>query len=130
METGNREILRGQIYYADFGNNIGSEQNGYRPAVIIQNNVGNKYSPTLIVAAVTSVDEKRNLPTHVEIDANFNNGLKKYSIILLEQIKTIDKTLLGDKLGELSSFEIKELNRALAISVGLNNKKIKKPSKK
>lgn len=115
----NDTYLRGQLYYADLNKGIGSEQAGYRPVLIIQNDVGNKYSPTVIVAAVTSkVGVKPKLPTHVFLEAG-TVGLKEPSIVLLEQIRTIDKRRLDNYLGRLNDRQIKEINHALAVSVGL-----------
>lgn len=114
----NKTYLRGDIYYADLGKGIGSEQEGYRPVVIIQNNVGNKHSPTVIIAALT--DEKNNkskLPTHYRLPADC--GLKMPSIVLLEQLRTIDKRRLQDYIGTLPEKDIMGINHALAISIGL-----------
>ena len=118
-----RTYLRGEMYYADLGHGIGSEQEGHRPVVIIQNDIGNKYSPTVIVAAITTrVVGKRNLPTHLEIGVE--HGLKALSVALLEQICTIDKQRLENRIGKLSPEKIKELNHALTISVGLIDPKL------
>ena len=94
----NLEIKRGYLYYADLSPVVGSEQGGIRPVLIIQNDIGNKYSPTVIVAAITSQINKAKLPTHIEISAN-EYGLNKDSVILLEQIRTIDKKRLREKIG-------------------------------
>ena len=111
--------LRGQLYYADLSKGVGSEQEGYRPVLIIQNDVGNKYSPTVIVAAVTSkVGVKPKLPTHCFIEAN-TVGLTAPSIVLLEQLRTLDKRRLERYIGRVDSCHIREINRALAVSVGL-----------
>lgn len=110
--------LRGELYYADLGKGVGSEQNGYRPVVIIQNDVGNKYSPTTIVAAIsTQIKTKAKLPTHCNLQQG--NDLVQPSIIMLEQIRTLDKTRLVQYIGKLSEKEIQNLNHALAISIGL-----------
>ena len=110
--------LRGELYYADLGTGIGSEQNGYRPVVIIQNDVGNKHSPTTIVAAIsTQIRTKANLPTHYHLKPG--NGLVQPSMVMLEQIRTVDKTRLAQYIGKLSDEEINGLNHALAISIGL-----------
>ena len=115
----NTTYLRGQLYYADLSRGIGSEQEGYRPVLIIQNDVGNKYSPTVIVAAVTSkVGVKPKLPTHYFIEAN-TVGLTAPSIVLLEQLRTLDKRRLERYIGQVDSRHIREINRALAVSVGL-----------
>lgn len=113
-----RTYLRGDLYYADLGTGVGSEQNGYRPVVIIQNDMGNKHSPTTIVAAIsTQMKTKAKLPTHYHLKQN--NGLVQPSMVMLEQIRTIDKTRLTQYIGKLSDEEIKGLNHALAISIGL-----------
>lgn len=110
--------LRGQLFYADLGSGIGSEQQGLRPVVIIQNNIGNKHSPTVIVAAVSSKTRtKAKLPTHFNIGQE--SGLEQPSIVLLEQIRTIDKRRLGSYIGQLPLPQVRELNHALAISIGL-----------
>ena len=114
----NQTYLRGDMYYADLGQGIGSEQEGYRPVVIIQNNVGNKHSPTVIIASVTSkTDAKPKLPTHYYINAE--DGLELPSIVLLEQLRTVDKRRLGDFIGHLSDKHIRGINHALAVSIGL-----------
>lgn len=114
----NHTYLRGDMHYADLGQGIGSEQEGYRPVVIIQNNVGNRHSPTVIIASITSKkDAKPKLPTHYYIDAE--DGLELPSIVLLEQLRTIDKRRLGDFIGHLSDKHIQGINHALAVSVGL-----------
>lgn len=110
--------LRGDMYYADLGDGIGSEQEGYRPVLIIQNNTGNKHSPTVIVAAISSkVGVKAKLPTHYYIGDTC--GLQVPSIVLLEQLRTIDKRRLDGYIGSLSDQHIRGINHALAISVGL-----------
>ena len=114
----NQTYLRGDMYYADLGQGIGSEQEGYRPVVIIQNNVGNKHSPTVIIASVTSkTDAKPKLPTHYYINAE--DGLELPSIVLLEQLRTVDKRRLGDFIGHLADKHIRGINHALAVSIGL-----------
>ncbi|AQW26383.1 type II toxin-antitoxin system PemK/MazF family toxin [Clostridium perfringens] len=110
-----RAYLRGDIFYADLPEQNGSEQSGVRPVVIIQNNLGNKYGRTLIVAPITSQD-KKDLPVHSEI---YNNSLEKDSTILLEQVTTIDKNKVKEFVGHLTRNELKKLNIALARSVGL-----------
>lgn len=113
-----KTYLRGDMYYADLGRGIGSEQEGYRPVIIIQNNTGNKYSPTVIVAAISSkVDVKAKLPTHYLLKAE--NGLELPSLVLLEQLRTIDKRRLETYIGRLDEKNIRKINRALAVSVGL-----------
>ena len=114
----NHTYLRGDMYYADLGKGIGSEQEGCRPVVIIQNNVGNKHSPTVIIASITSKkDAKPKLPTHYLIGAE--DGLELPSLVLLEQLRTIDKRRLSDFIGHLSEKHIQGINHALAVSVGL-----------
>lgn len=113
-----RTYLRGDMYYADLGRGVGSEQEGYRPVLIIQNNTGNKYSTTVIVAAISSkVNVKAKLPTHYLLKAE--NGLELPSIVLLEQLRTIDKRRLENYIGRLDEYHIRRINRALAVSVGL-----------
>ena len=113
-----KTYLRGDLYYADLGHGIGSEQKGTRPVVIIQNNVGNKHSPTVIIAAVTSkANIKAKLPTHYYLDAG--NGLVQPSLVLLEQIRTVDKRRLSGYIGRLDEEHIRGINHALAISIGL-----------
>ena len=117
-----RTYLRGDLYYADLGKGIGSEQEGRRPVVIIQNNIGNKHSPTVIIAAISSkVGVKAKLPTHYYIGTE--NGLELPSVILLEQLRTIDKRRLEDYIGRLSAPQTLGLNHALAVSIDLINKK-------
>lgn len=111
-------VKRGDIYYADLSPVIGSEQGGLRPVLIIQNDIGNKYSPTVIVAAITSQINKAKLPTHVEISAS-EYGLTKDSVILLEQIRTVDKRRLKDKIGHSDDKMMSKVNEALLISFGL-----------
>lgn len=112
-------IKRGDIYYADLSPVIGSEQGGLRPVLIIQNDVGNKYSPTVIAAAITSKMTKAKLPTHIGIDA-LECGLLKDSVILLEQIRTIDKARLKEKMGHLPDKQMNEVNSAISVSFGLS----------
>lgn len=115
-----KKTLRGDMFYANLGRGIGSEQKGYRPVLIIQNDVGNKFSSTIIVATITSrVGIKAKLPTHYFI--NTEDGLQAPSIILLEQIRTIDKKRLDSYIGHLSQKNINGVNEALLISVGLHN---------
>jgi mRNA interferase MazF len=111
------EIRRGEIYYADLSPVVGSEQGGIRPVLVVQNDVGNKYSPTVIVAAITSQINKAKIPTHVELDAITHN-LPKDSVILLEQIRTIDKRRIKEKITTLTEQKMKQVNRALIISLG------------
>jgi mRNA interferase MazF len=111
-------IKRGDILYADLSPVIGSEQGGVRPVLVIQNDIGNKYSPTVIVAAITSQINKAKLPTHVEIKAE-EYGISKDSVILLEQIRTIDKKRLKEKVGHLSDEMMKRVDEGLQVSFGL-----------
>lgn len=111
-------IKRGDIFYADLSPVIGSEQGGIRPVLIVQNDVGNKYSPTVIAAAITSQINKAKLPTHIEISAQ-DYGLAKDSVILLEQIRTIDKKRLREKIGHLDDELMVRVNDALSVSFGL-----------
>lgn len=113
-------IKRGEIYYADLSPVIGSEQGGIRPVLIVQNDVGNKYSPTVIAAAITSQREKSKLPTHIELPA-LDCGLQKNSIVLLEQIRTIDKKRLKEKMGMLDDNSMNMIDSALSVSFGLGN---------
>ena len=111
------EIKRGEIFYADLSPVVGSEQGGVRPVLVIQNDVGNKYSPTVIVCAVTSQMSKAKLPTHIEFRKG-DFGLNKDSVALLEQIRTIDKRRLKDKLGVVSGEVMRRIDKALLISLG------------
>ncbi len=109
-------VKRGELYYADLSPVVGSEQGGVRPVLIVQNDIGNKYSPTIIAAAVTSKLNKAKLPTHIELPSAF--GLAKNSVILLEQIRTIDKRRLKERIGELPDATMNRVNRAILISLG------------
>lgn len=111
-------MYRGEIFYADLSPVLGSEQGGMRPVLIVQNDVGNRFSPTVIVAAITSQKEKNRLPTHIEVGASAC-GLSRDSVVLLEQIRTIDKKRLKEKIGCVTSDEINQINQALSISFGL-----------
>lgn len=111
-------VRRGDIYYADLSPVIGSEQGGVRPVLIVQNDIGNKYSPTVIAAAITSQINKAKMPTHIEISAE-QYGLNKDSVILLEQIRTIDKKRLKERIGRLDDDRMEKVNEALNISFGL-----------
>ena len=112
-------IRRGDIYYADLSPVIGSEQGGLRPVLIVQNDVGNKHSPTVIAAAITSKMGKAKLPTHIDIPS-LEAGLAKDSVILLEQVRTIDKKRLREKICQLDSSLMKKVSRALSVSFGLH----------
>ena len=109
-------IRRGELYYADLSPVVGSEQGGVRPVLVVQNDVGNKYSPTVIAAAVTSRINKAKLPTHIELPSAY--GLAKDSVILLEQIRTLDKRRLKERIGELPPEAMTKVNRAILISLG------------
>ncbi len=111
-------VKRGEIYYADLSPVVGSEQGGVRPVLIIQNDVGNKYSPTVIVSAITSQLTKAKLPTHIELPSTQYN-LPKDSVALLEQVRTLDKRRLKGKITELSQTKMKEVDRAILISFGI-----------
>lgn len=110
-------VKRGDIYYADLSPVVGSEQGGLRPVLIIQNDIGNRYSPTVIAAAITSRLGKTKLPTHIDIYAA-RAGLQKDSVILLEQIRTLDKRRLKERIGELPPATMLRVNRAILISLG------------
>lgn len=109
-------IKRGEVYFADLSPVVGSEQGGVRPVLVIQNDIGNKYSPTIIAAAITSQLQKAKLPTHIELDKI--DGLPKNSVVLLEQIRTLDKRRLREKVCEISSIKMIEINNALLVSLG------------
>ena len=111
-------IKRGDIFYAELNPVVGSEQGGTRPVLIVQNNIGNQYSPTTIIAAITSQLEKAKLPTHVELSREMC-GLEKDSVVLLEQIRTIDKQRLKEKISTLEEQTMAKVNEALEISLGL-----------
>ena len=110
-------IKRGDIYYADLSPVVGSEQGGVRPILIVQNDIGNRYSPTIIASAITSQLTKAKLPTHIEVKCG-SFGLAKDSVILLEQIRTLDKRRLKSKIGSLDEQTLDKINRALLISLG------------
>lgn len=110
-------IKRGELYYADLSPVVGSEQGGVRPVLVVQNDVGNKYSPTVIAAAVTSRIGKAKLPTHIELSADLY-GLNKDSVVLLEQIRTLDKRRLKERIGELNPSVMRKVDGALLISLG------------
>ena len=113
------QIKRGDMFYADLSPVVGSEQGGIRPVLIIQNDLGNKYSPTVIAAAITSQTGKNKLPTHIEIDSS-SCGLKSNSVVLAEQIRTIDKSRLKERIGHIDDENIiNQVNNALGVSFGL-----------
>lgn len=111
-------VKRGDIYYADLSPVVGSEQGGVRPVLIIQNDIGNRYSPTVIAAAITSQRDKTKLPTHIQVNGS-GCGLAKDSIVLLEQVRTIDKQRLKEKMGTLDVGSMDRVNKALSVSFGL-----------
>lgn len=110
-------IKRGEMYYADLSPVVGSEQGGVRPVLVVQNDIGNKYSPTVIAAAITSQINKAKLPTHIEIKSG-DYGLNKDSVVLLEQIRTIDKRRLKERIGEVGGDLMNKVNEALLVSLG------------
>ena len=113
-------IRRGDIYYADLSPVVGSEQGGVRPVLIVQNDVGNRFSPTVIAAAITSRQEKTRLPTHIMLHSE-GCGLSKNSVVLLEQIRTIDKKRLREKMGRVDEDSMSKINHALSVSFGLGD---------
>ncbi len=115
-------IKRGDIFYADLSPVVGSEQGGLRPVLIVQNNIGNRYSPTVIAAAITSKLGKAKLPTHIDIQAG-EVGLSRDSVVLLEQIRTLDKRRLREKMGHLSDPVMEQVDTAISVSFGLNEDK-------
>ena len=113
-------VRRGDIYYADLSPVVGSEQGGIRPVLIVQNDVGNRFSPTVIAAAITSQQGKARLPTHIRLNAS-SSGLSRDSIVLLEQIRTIDKRRLKEHMGRLDDQSMKRIDQALEVSFGLDD---------
>jgi mRNA interferase MazF len=111
-------VKRGDIYYADLSPVVGSEQGGVRPVLIVQNDIGNRYSPTVIAAAITSQRDKSKLPTHIELSSQ-DCGLSRDSIVLLEQIRTIDKRRLKERMGRLDERAMNQIDQALQVSFGL-----------
>ena len=111
-------VKRGDIYYADLSPVVGSEQGGMRPVLIVQNDTGNRHSPTVIAAAITSQTGKARLPTHIELSAR-SYGLTRDSVILLEQIRTLDKSRLRERMGQLDAPTMDRVNNAIAVSFGL-----------
>ena len=112
------DVKRGDIFYADLSPVVGSEQGGVRPVLIVQNDVGNKYSPTVIAAAITSQETKNSLPTHISL-ASGGSGLEKDSVVLLEQVRTIDKKRLKEKRGFADKNSMEQIDHALSVSFGL-----------
>lgn len=113
-------VKKGDLFFADLSPVVGSEQGGVRPVLVVQNDVGNKYSPTIIVAAVTSQTGKAKLPTHVQLNAT-QGGLSKDSVVLLEQLRTIDKQRLKERIGALNENQIPDVEKALSVSLGIAN---------
>lgn len=113
-------VKRGEIFYADLSPVVGSEQGGIRPVLVVQNDVGNKYSPTVIIAAITSQINKAKLPTHIEISGD-EYGLSKDSVILCEQVRTIDKRRLKERIGHLDDSLMSKIDTALKISFGIDD---------
>lgn len=111
-------VKRGDIFYADLSPVVGSEQGGMRPVLIVQNDIGNKFSPTVIAAAITSQQTKSKLPTHIELNTKCC-GLAKDSVVLLEQIRTLDKVRLKERIGCIDRFSMNRINQALSVSFGL-----------
>lgn len=111
-------IYKGDIFYADLTPVVGCEQGGIRPVLIVQNNIGNRYSPTVIVAAITSRTGKQHLPTHIGLGEP-QNGLRQNSLVLLEQVRTIDRSRLRDYIGTLTDRQLRQVDEALAVSFGL-----------
>ena len=111
-------VKRGDIYYSDLSPVVGSEQGGIRPVLIIQNDIGNRYSPTVIAAAITSQQDKAKLPTHIKVNAD-DCGLARDSVVLLEQVRTIDKQRLKERMGSLDNGSMDRVDRALSVSFGL-----------
>ena len=111
-------VKRGDIYYADLSPVVGSEQGGVRPVLIVQNDLGNRYSPTVIAAAITSRKDKADLPTHIRVNAG-GSGLERDSIVLLEQVRTLDKRRLKERMGALPETDMRRVNNALGVSLGL-----------
>ena len=124
MQQQKRNIRRGDIFYADLSPVIGCEQGGIRPVLILQNDIGNRYSPTIIAAAITS-QPKKWLPTHVQIGCI--ESLQKNSVVLLEQIRTLDRIRLLDYIGRLNRLRMLSVDRALAVSIGLNTAEVMRP---
>ena len=112
-------VKRGEIYYADLSPVVGSEQGGVRPVLIIQNDTGNRYSPTVIAAAITSQTGKARLPTHIELPVEEDCGLTKHSVVLLEQVRTLDERRLRERMGRVDEKIMEKIDTAIAVSFGL-----------
>ena len=117
------EVHRGEVFYADLSPVVGSEQGGIRPVLIIQNDTGNRYSPTVIAAAITSQTNKAKLPTHISLSAP-DHGLPRDSVVLLEQIRTLDKRRLRERMGRVDGELMERIDAAIAVSFGLQNKQL------
>lgn len=120
-------VKRGDIYYADLRPVVGSEQGGVRPVLIVQNDVGNQFSPTVIAAAITSRTDKTPLPTHIFVDAK-NSGLQKDSVVLLEQVRTLDKRRLRTRMGALNEKDMEHIDYAIFVSFGLSSDTLVRPA--
>lgn len=114
-------VKRGEIYYADLSPVVGSEQGGIRPVLIVQNDTGNRYSPTVIAAAITSQTGKARLPTHIDLPVNEECGLSKDSVVLLEQVRTLDKRRLRERMGRVDDRMMERIDTAIAVSFGLHH---------
>ena len=114
------EVHRGEVFYADLSPVVGSEQGGVRPVLIVQNDIGNRHSPTVIAAAITSRQDKNRLPTHIGIRAD-KCGLSRDSVVLLEQIRTLDKHRLREKAGQVAPDDMQRIDQALGVSIGLSS---------
>lgn len=117
-------VKRGEIYYADLSPVVGSEQGGVRPVLIIQNDTGNRYSPTVIAAAITSQMGKARLPTHIELPVSKSSGLSRNSTVLLEQVRTLDKKRLRERMGRVDEDLMEQIDLAIAVSFGLSHDRI------
>ncbi len=117
-------VKRGEIYYADLSPVVGSEQGGVRPVLIIQNDTGNRYSPTVIAAAITSQTGKARLPTHIELPVEEDCGLTKDSVVLLEQVRTLDKRRLRERMGRVDDRVMEKIDTAIAVSFGLPHERL------
>ncbi|AUJ31432.1 MAG: type II toxin-antitoxin system PemK/MazF family toxin [Liquorilactobacillus nagelii] len=115
-----KEVKRGDIFFADLSPVVGSEQGGKRPVLIIQNNIGNRYSPTVVVAAITAQIQKPKMPTHVGLKAE-KVGIERDSVVLLEQIRTIDKQRLQDKITHITNQKMQQIDQAVCVSLGLTD---------
>ncbi len=115
-----KEVKRGEVFYADLSPVVGSEQGGVRPVLIVQNDVGNRHSPTVIAAAITSKQDKTNLPTHIDVKAG-TGGLTKDSVVLLEQVRTLDKRRLRERAGQIEPDVQRRVDEALGVSFGLES---------